>query len=289
VAPAADFVSADPELLPLLETEPDRLASLRLGEGLMLPANGQQAARTYIPIHATHEHSSVLELHTDTELDLDALRLVGAVLRVYRNFHDLLDYSERDTLTGMLNRKTFDDCFMRRALEVRSEEGSDERAGRNPQDRRNTRASTVWLAVVDIDHFKRVNDVHGHLIGDEVLLLLGRLMRRSFRYYDDLFRLGGEEFAVLMRCEQASDCHKVLERLRENVAGFEFPRVGRITISLGVSQVRAGDTPAWCFERADKALYQAKQQGRNKLCNFDDLVNAGSLLEPSRVSDIELF
>jgi diguanylate cyclase (GGDEF)-like protein len=73
-----------------------------------------------------------------------------------------------------------------------------------------------FIGVIDIDHFKRVNDAHGHLIGDEVLLL-SRLLRASFRFYDKLYRFGGEEFVVLMRCGDVVDAVTAFERLRTNV------------------------------------------------------------------------
>jgi len=113
---------------------------------------------------------------------------------------------------------------------------------------------TTWLGVIDIDHFKRVNDSHGHLIGDEVLLLLSRLMRNAFRFDDRLYRFGGEEFVVLMRCEYDADAMHALERMRGYVQAFNFPRVGKVTVSIGVTEVRSGDMPSMAFERADQAV-----------------------------------
>jgi diguanylate cyclase (GGDEF)-like protein len=144
--------------------------------------------------------------------------------------------------------------------------------------------------VIDIDHFKRVNDGHGHLIGDEVLLLLSRLMRASFRFHDHLFRFGGEEFVVLMRCGTDADASGAFERLRANVERFAFPQVGRITVSVGFSALRPDDTPSAAFERADKAVYWAKQNGRNQVAFHADLVDRGLLAEASLDNrDAELF
>jgi diguanylate cyclase (GGDEF)-like protein len=122
-----------------------------------------------------------------------------------------------------------------------------------------------------------------------VLLLMSRLMRSSFRHHDQLFRFGGEEFVVLMRCAQPADAAIAFERLRANVERYAFPRVGRITVSIGYSQLRPGDTPTGCFERADKAVYHAKQNGRNQVQDHAALVAAGQLADESRASDVELF
>jgi diguanylate cyclase (GGDEF)-like protein len=147
----------------------------------------------------------------------------------------------------------------------------------------------MWLAVIDIDHFKRVNDVYGHLIGDEVLLLLSRLMRSSFRFHDHLYRFGGEEFVVLMRCDDAEAAAGVLERLRQAVAAYRFPQVERITVSVGFTALRAPDTPSAAFERADLALYHVKQNGRDGVAGHARLVAQGHLQDRALDNDVELF
>jgi diguanylate cyclase (GGDEF)-like protein len=148
---------------------------------------------------------------------------------------------------------------------------------------------TAWLGVVDIDHFKLVNDNHGHLIGDEVLLLVARLMRSSFRFQDQLYRFGGEEFVVLIRCGTVDQAQAAFERLRSNVENYIFPRVGRITVSVGFTQLRSGDSPSGAFERADKAVYHAKQHGRNQVAHHGDLIARGVFVEEARTGDMELF
>jgi diguanylate cyclase (GGDEF)-like protein len=144
--------------------------------------------------------------------------------------------------------------------------------------------------MLDIDHFKRVNDNYGHLIGDEVLLLLARLMRSQFRFHDQLYRFGGEEFVVLMRCNGEAEAGKVLERMRAATAAHLFPQVGKITVSIGFSEVRAGDSPSGAFERADKAVYYAKEHGRDQVCSYAALVARGELEnQAANVGDMELF
>jgi diguanylate cyclase (GGDEF)-like protein len=210
--------------------------------------------------------------------------MVCSILRVYRNFEGLLDYSERDTLTGLLNRKTFDESFLKVA-------GEPLPTGAPSADGRRVVPANcpAWLGVIDIDHFKQVNDRFGHLIGDEVLLLLSRLMRASFRFHDRLYRFGGEEFVVLMRCAGADAAGLAFERLRRNVEQFKFPQVGGISVSIGFTGLRGGDSPSAAFERADRAVYHAKTHGRNRVAHHADLVARGELDDAAKVGDVELF
>ena len=88
-----------------------------------------------------------------------------------------------------------------------------------------------WLAMVDIDHFKQVNDNFGHLIGDEVLLLVAQLLKGSFRAHDRVYRFGGEEFIVVLRCDNHEAAAAALERFRLRMEANDFPQAGRITAS----------------------------------------------------------
>jgi diguanylate cyclase (GGDEF)-like protein len=150
-------------------------------------------------------------------------------------------------------------------------------------------ADKQWLAVVDIDHFKMVNDRFGHLYGDEVLILVANILRSSFRSHDRIFRFGGEEFVVLLRSTSLSTAHKVFNRFRKNVEDYYFPQVGQVTVSVGFVSAENG-SPVEVLGRADQALYFAKENGRNQVRYYDDLVAAG-LLQTKQVSndDVELF
>ena len=145
------------------------------------------------------------------------------------------------------------------------------------------------LLFIDIDHFKRVNDVHGHLIGDEVLILTARLMKECFRSGDRLYRFGGEEFVVLLRCHHADEAAAAFERLRLTVEQFEFPRIDRLTISIGFTAIMASDTPSTAFERADQAVYHAKGHGRNQAVCYETLVSEGTIEAKGAPSEIEFF
>ena len=166
-----------------------------------------------------------------------------------------------DNVTGLLNRHGWDD----RATAL--------------FDQARRHGTPLALILLDLDHFKRINDGYGHLIGDEVLLLIARLMRASFRLNDQLYRFGGEEFVILLRCMQDSDAKAALERFRVLVEQHEFPQVGHITISIGYAALCANDTPSEGFSRADKAVYYGKGHGRNQVCSYEELVRTGELVE----------
>lgn len=281
----ADPIWAELDTLPLLDAYPARVEAMQREWVVQVPgaAAGDHCLCAF-PLTTEVEARGVLEIVSVAALGEEAQRQVASVLRIYRNFQGLLDYSERDTLTGLLNRKTFDDAFLKAT--ARSPESlecaSDLRRAGVP-------GGQHWLAVIDIDHFKRVNDQHGHLIGDEVLLLLARLMRGSFRHHDRLYRFGGEEFVALIRCGNAADAALAFERLRLNTECYAFPRVERITISIGFTEVKLNDSPSGAFERADRAVYHAKGNGRNQVCWHAELVAAGTLIDTPIVGAIELF
>jgi diguanylate cyclase (GGDEF)-like protein len=279
VAAQADAAWSELEDLPPLTAFPTRLAAMR-GEQVVQVRGAHHLA--VFPVATDREIVGVLEIETLQQLDAQQLPMVTSVLRIFRNFQALLDYSERDTLTGLLNRKTFDESFLKATAEPAAPPGD---VGR----RAGSGHASYWVGVVDIDHFKRVNDTYGHLIGDEVLLLLSRLMSSSLRVRDRLYRFGGEEFVAMIRCDGEASAALAFERLRGNVERYAFPQVGRITVSVGFTEVKPGDTPTGAFERADKAVYYAKAHGRNQVQHHAALVARGELEDASKVSEVELF
>jgi diguanylate cyclase (GGDEF)-like protein len=280
VAASADSLWAELDELPALGAFPARLECVQKQEPV------EVAGATHVtcfPLLTDLDAVGVLEIESRADLDADQLRTVSSMLRVYRNVQGLLDYSERDMLTGLLNRKTFDDAFYKNCSVTAQ--------GQAPAEARREvrRCTSVYLGIIDIDHFKLVNDRHGHLIGDEVLLLLSRLMRASFRFHDRLYRFGGEEFVVLLRCGSDGDATRAFERLRAATEAYAFPQVGRITVSIGFTGVRVGDNPSTAFERADKAVYWAKSHGRNQVAEHAALAARGELFEGQKTGDVELF
>ncbi len=239
---------------------------------------------TVLPLLVEVGLPGVLEVRSEQPLSLETLRPIQTLLRVFGNFQNLLESSQRDTLTGLLNRQTFDATFLKASMPV-----VDNPMETTVERRANTKTG-YWLGVVDIDHFKRVNDGFGHLIGDEVLVLVARIMRQSFRHYDRLYRFGGEEFVVLLRGGDEEDAKAAFERFRTNVESYLFPQVKTVTISLGFTEVQHQDTPNQAFSRADQGVYQAKHQGRNRVLCYEGLVRDGVIkVEGDHVGDVELF
>lgn len=196
---------------------------------------------------------------------------IFSFLRFYANYLALLDYSELDTLTGLHNRKAFDDYFERllsQQLEVRRDV---------PGSRRRATPGSAWLAILDIDHFKNINDTWGHLFGDETLLRFSRLLKQSFRSDDHLFRFGGEEFIVVLRAENAQGALWTLERFRSRLAITDFPQVGTVTCSLGFTRIDPELPATDILGRADEALYFAKSAGRNRTCQYEALISTGQI------------
>ncbi|WP_029000719.1 GGDEF domain-containing protein [Azohydromonas australica] len=269
----------DFEQLPLLSSRPDWLQCLTGREPLELPGTPMV---TLFPLLANGQAVAVLELHGPPLAGQITGRTVEAVLQLYGNFLALLDYGERDALTGLLNRKTFDDAVMQALLQP---PGPPARRG----DPRSPGAALHWLAILDIDHFKHVNDSFGHLIGDEVLLLLAGIMRSCFRSGDRLFRFGGEEFVVLLNAPDENGASAALQRLRAAVERFEFPQVGRVTLSIGFTVLRDTDTPADAVDRADRALYQAKSTGRNRVVGPTGMAQSGMPEERMHRGEVDLF
>jgi len=167
----------------------------------------------------------------------------------------LVEAALREPLTGLYNRRHFQERF---AAEV----AVAHRHGR-----------PLSLLMVDVDHFKRVNDRYGHLAGDEVLKSVARALAQGIRIEDILARFGGEEFVVLAREAAAAEAMALAERLRQLVevaqtrweSGHDVPVGISVTVSVGVAQLGAEQTERDLFERADNAVYKAKKGGRNRV------------------------
>ncbi|MDM7456889.1 MAG: GGDEF domain-containing protein [Tepidimonas sp.] len=266
--------------LPWVHDDPDREDVWRVGQTRLLA--GQGHVRLLVPVLTEAERRLLIEAVMDRAPDAHTVRVAEGMARIFENFINLLDASERDTLTGLLNRKSFDDMFFKATRR-------DTAPPNIPGEQRRCHGP-YWLAVIDVDHFKSVNDRYGHLIGDEVVLLIARILRSTFRHDDRLYRFGGEEFVALVRACDAQAAHAAFERLRRNVEDYPFPQVGRITVSIGYTLVREHDTPSDAFERADRAVYLAKAEGRNAVRGFEDSLQCGeSAAQRGAEGDIELF
>jgi diguanylate cyclase (GGDEF)-like protein len=171
--------------------------------------------------------------------------------KLERAKQELETMSLTDPLTGLANR--------RHLMETLEKEIS--RHGR--------RERAFSVAILDIDHFKAVNDTHGHLCGDRVLAHLGQTFLEQLRTYDFVARYGGEEFCVILANTALSEATRVMERLRRHVASHPFlfeSKAVRLTLSAGLTSNQGLEeiTLDALLSRADEALYRAKTEGRNR-------------------------
>ncbi|MGH7298064.1 MAG: GGDEF domain-containing protein [Polyangiaceae bacterium] len=164
---------------------------------------------------------------------------------------NLYESATRDPLTQAANRRSFDDALARELAF----------AGRHGR--------ALSVVVFDVDHFKRVNDSHGHPAGDHVLRRLAQIVSANIRGEDLFARVGGEEFALLLRDIDGEGARQCAERLRSAVESAAFEQDGAlipVTISAGVATRVVGSTPEAIVKEADGRLYEAKQAGRNRVC-----------------------
>jgi diguanylate cyclase (GGDEF)-like protein len=177
-------------------------------------------------------------------------QLVSAVTSRASRYRELKKLTDRDSLTGLLNHANILRCLER--------EMSVANRARQP----------VAFAMIDIDHFKRVNDTYGHAVGDQVILRVTRFFRNRLRRVDYIGRYGGEEFAVVMPNTDAAEARRVVDQIRLAVAEIEHGADHdpfRITFSAGIASYPTHTTPADITQAADAALYQAKRDGRNQV------------------------
>jgi diguanylate cyclase (GGDEF)-like protein len=163
---------------------------------------------------------------------------------------DLSEQTQRDPLTGLKNRRAFDHIL------------------REELSRAQRVQSSLGLLMVDVDHFKPFNDAFGHVAGDAALQQIANVLQAQVRSYDHVARYGGEEFAVVLPDSQQEEVLAVANRVRAAVEAM--PSAHRsFTVSVGAAMAILIDTPTRLVERADKALYQAKHQGRNGVVALD--------------------
>jgi len=126
----------------------------------------------------------------------------------------------------------------------------------------------LYFLMLDIDDFKKINDTYGHIVGDKVLIFISNLLRKTLRDGDKVFRYGGEEFVVILNRVTKEKCEEIAKRLLHVIATNKLLYKGvavKVTISIGATNYRSGDMPENLIERADKALYNSKERGKNQL------------------------
>uniref|UniRef100_Q47JJ2 diguanylate cyclase n=1 Tax=Dechloromonas aromatica (strain RCB) TaxID=159087 RepID=Q47JJ2_DECAR len=236
------------------------------------------------PLFGGNDVCGYFVFQRDREVQATEDAMIRGVLEVFSNYYALLDISQRDRLTGLFNRQALESSFDRiwRAL------GRPDHFAERENGRRSSPGENYWLAVIDIDHFKSINDRFGHMVGDEILLLASRLMITTFRGSDLLYRYGGEEFVAIIAAENAAIARNVFERVRLAIEAHVFPRIDKLTVSIGYSQVSLDILPVEVLSRADRSLYQAKQDGRNRVYAYQELVESG-VFEPQTYDEVEFF
>ena len=205
------------------------------------------------------------------EVSAEYMDMIEGVFSIYANQIALLDSKERDALTKLPNRQTFESTFNDILNFYKGKEVDED-------------SKSSWLAVMDIDKFKIINDNYGHLYGDEVLIHFANLMTKHFRYSDFLFRYGGEEFIVILNNSDKDGARKTLEKFRESVAAFTFPS-GQVTVSIGFTHINTQHDISMIIENADQSLYHAKNTGRNRVVHSSEVLR--DKVRPS--DDVELF
>lgn len=188
---------------------------------------------------------------------LAAVNHLALALRNALLYREMRTKADRDVLTRLPNRQYFDERLLQEMK------------------RHQRYGHPLSLLMIDLDHFKRINDTHGHQAGDMVLEEMGRILMNSLRSSDTPARYGGEEFVVLLSNTTEEQAWILAERIREDIAGRRFHFKGRffkITASIGVAslQTRAFSTSADLLGEADAAMYRAKRRGRNMVCSIEE-------------------
>lgn len=189
-------------------------------------------------------------------LDGDQIRAGKTVLKYteshveQRYFEHVFNLASTDALTGVLNKRAFDEAFGKEALRAQQT------------------ATPLSLVLFDIDHFKHINDTHGHPAGDAVLKNVASAVSTQLRDGDALFRVGGEEFALVLPGTPLDSAVQAAEATRGLIGELTTELAGArvtVTLSLGVAELGATEAPAALYQRADALLYAAKRGGRNRV------------------------
>ncbi len=158
-----------------------------------------------------------------------------------------VNHIKKDALTGALSKDAFNEIIGIKIMEAKHV------------------GQPLSMVIFDIDFFKKINDNHGHIVGDKVLKEIAEVVHQNIRTSEYFVRWGGEEFIILLPGTDIHGAKMVAEKIRRVVENNEFSDVGRVTCSFGVTQLLKDDTITSFIERADEALYEAKRGGRNQV------------------------
>ena len=225
-------------------------ASVSTAETALVQSSDPEQIRMAVAslVQVTREMSQhCVELNSKLSLSVEQIEeLKGTLETVKRE-------SQKDALTGVANRKCFDQTLMKEVEEARSND------------------TPLCLCMIDLDHFKKFNDNFGHRMGDSALRIVASIFDHNVRDHDLVARYGGEEFALVMPNADLTTAVKVSNRIRETLTEKRVVRrstgehLGSVSVSVGVAQLQDNDTPDTLIDRADRALYEAKRAGRNRV------------------------
>lgn len=211
-----------------------------------------------IPMGNETERALALACFVSTLARCAGAGLYGSSMRelLYRRSNDLAaanarieELAQLDELTGAYNRRYIMKCLGDEILRIQ-------------------RGAHGCVALIDLDHFKRINDRFGHPTGDEVLRRFAASIFANIRMVDKLGRYGGEEFLLVLPDTNVEQALQIVERLRDTIAGLDWPAISpdlTLTISAGLSEIASNDTPEDLLARTDRALYRAKDAGRDRV------------------------
>jgi diguanylate cyclase (GGDEF)-like protein len=283
----------DFQTLMKLEDAPDRMRCLQTRGRIDIDWAGDAGPRiSLLPLFSQlrGDDLGVLELHCAAPLSLDQLTMVDNLQRIYRNMYSLLEYSDRDAMTGLLNRKSLDDAFYSAVLEdleevaARSGSGAD---AAQAQERRHRVPANYWLGSARIDNFGLISEQQGRAAADDVLDRVAHLLSGTFRTYDRLYRFDDDHFAVLLHCPDEALVLGAFERFKASVERYTFGKVGRVTVSCGFTTVLSEDSPASSLYKTEQALDFARRSGGNKSCSYNGLAQRGFFGADARSDELK--
>jgi diguanylate cyclase (GGDEF)-like protein len=242
----------------LIQTEFPVSGHVYMNETPAISCRGGHTNRHSLAYTLTMEGHALGELrlfHSRSMAEADVRQLEERISLLFYPLRNAIQYrlavesAFKDPLTGLRNR--FD-----MAVEIEREINLCHRHEQH-----------MCLLIIDIDHFKRLNDTHGHLNGDRVIICVAHALRETLRETDLIFRYGGEEFTIVLSNTAAADALQIAERIRTTIAGLNCKIEGNVDVSprvsIGLTQLQPDDGAGSLFQRADTALYNAKSAGRN--------------------------
>ncbi|MEZ8141411.1 GGDEF domain-containing protein [Enterovibrio sp. FF113] len=251
-----------------------------IGDNVVEFSSADNQSLLAVPIKGENDDINAVVFCKCDQLKGDEVQLVEGLAKIYENYQKIISASERDGLTGLYNRKlltTKIDLLLDRFL-IQGNSITDDPSHHH------------WVCIFDIDHFKKVNDALGHVFGDEVILLITSMMKKAFDDEDLLFRYGGDEFVVIMHPQSREDMEVTVRSFIKTVNERDYGQAKDVSISMGAASISDQELNAiTVLGFADQALYKAKQNGRNQVAFYEDLIACGELQSLVPEDDVELF